>query len=275
MSTHIALVTGASSGIGRATALLLATRGYKVYGTARRVPDIALTGVTMLALDVRDEASVRATVKRILKEHGRIDLLVNNAGVVLVAAGEETTPEEALELFQTNVFGLMRVTNAVLPVMRERRSGRIVNISSVLGFLPAPFMSTYAASKHAVEGYTESLDHELRALRIRAVTVQPAFTRSNLAANDATRDPVIIDYAAHVNAMRRLVSQSIVNGEEPNAVAEVVLRAAEAVDPKPRYTVGPRARSLSWLRKLVPAKAFARSLRKNFRPVFNARVTVE
>ena len=273
--SKVALVTGASSGIGRATALLLAQRDYKVYGTARRVPDIALTGVTMLALDVRDDASVRAAVKRILKEHGRIDLLVNNAGVGRIAAGEETTPEEALELFQTNVFGLMRVTNAVLPVMRERRAGRIVNISSVLGFLPAPYMSAYAASKHAVEGYTESLDHELRALRIRAVTVQPAFTRSNLAASEATREPVLIDYAAHVNAMRRLVKQSIVNGEEPDAVAEVVLRAAEAVDPKPRYTVGRRARSLSWLRKLVPAKVFARSLRKDFGPVFNARVTVE
>jgi NAD(P)-dependent dehydrogenase (short-subunit alcohol dehydrogenase family) len=274
-ATQVAIVTGASTGIGRATALLLGEKGFKVYGTARRVPDIAITGVTMLAMDVRDEASVRSVVKRILDEEGRIDLLVNNAGVARVAAAEETTPEEALDLFQTNVFGLMRVTNAVLPSMRSRRAGRIVNLSSVLGFMPAPFMSAYAASKHAVQGYTESLDHELRALGIRAVSVQPAFTRSNLAVSDAAADPVIADYAAHVKAMRRLVNQSIANGEEPDAVAAVVLNAAEAPDPKPSYTAGRRARKLSWLRMLVPARSFAKSLRKNFRPVFNARVTVE
>ena len=275
MSTPVALVTGASTGIGRSTALLLAQRGYKVYGTARRVSDIAVTGVTMLTMDVRNDASVQFAVMRILQESGRIDLLVNNAGVARVAAGEETTPEQALELFQTNVFGLMRVTNAVLPAMRERRAGRIVNISSVVGFMPAPFMSAYAASKHAVEGYTESLDHEIRALGIRAVTVQPAFTRSSLAANGSPSASAIIEYAAHVNAMRRLVDYSIANGEEPDAVAAIVLRAATATDPKPRYTVGRRARTLAWMRKLIPAKSFARGLRKQFQPVFNARAAVE
>jgi NAD(P)-dependent dehydrogenase (short-subunit alcohol dehydrogenase family) len=275
MSTPVALVTGASTGIGRSTALLLAQRGYKVYGTARHVPDIALTGVTMLAMDVRNDSSVQSAVRHILIESDRIDLLVNNAGIARVAAAEETSPGEALELFQTNVFGLMRMTNAVLPAMRQRHAGRIVNISSVVGFMPAPFMSAYAASKHAVEGYTESLDHEIRALGIRAVTVQPAFTRSNLAANGAPGASAIADYTAHVNAMRRLVDYSIANGEEPDAVAEIVLRAASATDPKPRYTVGRRARSLAWMRKLIPAKFFARGLRKTFQPVFNARVTVE
>jgi NAD(P)-dependent dehydrogenase (short-subunit alcohol dehydrogenase family) len=156
----IVLITGASSGIGRATAELLASRGYRVFGTARDPDTVApVRGVELLPLDVRDDASVASSVEAVLGQTGRIDVLVNNAGYSVVGAIEETSASEAQALFDTNVFGVLRMVRAVLPAMRRQGSGTIVNTSSVLGFLPAPFMGLYASSKHALEGLSESLDH--------------------------------------------------------------------------------------------------------------------
>jgi NAD(P)-dependent dehydrogenase (short-subunit alcohol dehydrogenase family) len=173
----VVLITGASSGIGRATAELLTSRGYRVFGTARN-PDtvVPLQGVELLPLDVRDDGSVQAGVETALSRGGRIDVLVNNAGYAVVGAIEETSPSEAQALFDTNVFGVLRMVRAVLPAMRRQGSGTIVNTSSVLGFLPGPFMGLYASSKHALEGLSESLDHEVRGFGIRVVLVEP--TRS-------------------------------------------------------------------------------------------------
>jgi short-subunit dehydrogenase len=158
-----ALVTGASSGIGEATALRLAMAGYQVYGTSRRGAPAGQQSFAMLPLDVTSDESVEAVVTEVLRLEGRIDLLVNNAGFAVAPAGaEESSIEQAWSIFNTNFFGIVRMTRAVVPHMRQRGSGRIINIGSVLGFLPAPYMALYAATKHAIEGYSESLDHELR-----------------------------------------------------------------------------------------------------------------
>lgn len=133
----------------------------------------------MLACDVTDGSSVQRLIADVLTQAGRIDLLVNNAGTGLVGAAEESSIGQAQAIFDINVFGVVRLTKAVLPVMRRQGSGRIVNVSSVLGLIPAPYSALYAATKHAIEGYTESLDHELRAQGIRAVLVEPAFTRTS------------------------------------------------------------------------------------------------
>jgi NAD(P)-dependent dehydrogenase (short-subunit alcohol dehydrogenase family) len=154
----VVLITGTSSGIGRAIASAFAAKGFEVFGTSRNPQrNEPIAGVELLPLDVSDQASVASAVSTVLQRAGRIDVLVNNAGVGVFGAAEESSIAQAQELFDTNFFGLIRVTNEVLPHLRAQRSGRIINISSVLGFLPAPYGALYAASKHAVEGYSESL----------------------------------------------------------------------------------------------------------------------
>jgi short-subunit dehydrogenase len=173
-SRPVAIVTGASGGIGEAAARALAAAGYRVFGTSRRAPATGSSGIEYLGCDVTSDESVKGAVDAVLSKAGRIDLLVNNAGVGLVGGAEESSVEQAKSLFDVNLFGLIRMTKAVLPTMRGQRAGRIVNLSSVMGLIPAPFMALYAASKHAVEGYSESLDHEIRSSGVRVVLVEPA-----------------------------------------------------------------------------------------------------
>jgi len=156
----IALVTGASSGIGEATAERLTKAGYKVYGTSRRGAQVGKRSFEMLPLDVTSDESVSAAVGEVMRRDGRIDLLVNNAGFGVAPAGaEESSLDQARSIFETNFFGLIRMTRAIVPHMRRQGGGRIINIGSVLGFLPMSYGALYAATKHAVEGYSESLDH--------------------------------------------------------------------------------------------------------------------
>src|SRR5437764_11795776 len=180
----IALVTGASSGIGEATAERLAKAGYKVYGTSRRGARPGQRSFEMLALDVTSDESVEGAVSEVMRRDGRIDLLVNNAGFGVAPGGaEESSIEQARSIFETNFFGLVRMTRAVVPHMRRQRSGRIINIGSVLGLLPMPYGALYAATKHAVEGYSESLDHELRTRGIRVAVIEPAYTKTQFDTN--------------------------------------------------------------------------------------------
>src|SRR3954447_22177537 len=150
---QVALVTGASSGIGEAAAQALVGAGFTVYGTSRKsVAGEKRDGIVLLPLDVTDDESVARAVGEVLDLSGRIDVLVNNAGFGTAGAAEESSVEQARALFDTNLFGSIRMTRAVLPHMREQGSGRVINVSSVLGLVPAPFMALYAASKHAIEG---------------------------------------------------------------------------------------------------------------------------
>ncbi|PTM39484.1 oxidoreductase [Bosea sp. 124] len=258
----VALVTGASSGIGRITAEALSRAGYRVYGTTRNAAPADRGDVRMLTCDVTDQVSVEACVAQVLKEAGRIDLLVNNAGSGLFGAAEEASMAQAQQLFEANFFGLLRVTNAVLPAMRRQHSGRIVNVSSILGLIPAPFTALYAASKHAVEGYSESLDHEVRSLGIRVVLVEPAYTRTSFNASSAQASGMISSYddmRARVGAAVRKANEA---GDDASVVADSIVKAAEAERPRRRYTVGSLAGRVALLRRYVPAEAFDKSLRK-------------
>jgi short-subunit dehydrogenase len=263
MNNHtkkIAIVTGASSGIGRATATLLAQNGYKVYGFSRR--KLSEAGVESIAVDVTDQSSVANGVAAVVRAEGRIDLLVNNAGVYLLGAAEESSVAQARALFETNFFGLLQVTQAVLPIMRTQRSGRIINISSVLGFIPSVYSALYGASKHAVEGYTEALDHEVRTLGIRALLVEPGFTRTEL--SSPAPDRPIADYAVARSRFEVLAQKGLESGDSVELVADVILKAARAGNPKLRYPAGPAAKRLALVRSFVPAGIFDRSLRKQF-----------
>jgi NAD(P)-dependent dehydrogenase (short-subunit alcohol dehydrogenase family) len=202
-SGKTAIVTGASTGIGRATAEALARAGFTVFGTSRSVRNDGPAGVTMLTCDVTDDAAVHALVAAVVGQTGRIDILVNNAGLGQVGAAEESSIGQVQGLFDVNLFGVIRVTNAVLPVMRQRGEGRIINLSSVLGLIPAPFSAYYSATKHALEGYSESLDHELRVFNIRVSLIEPAFTRSVFDQNALEPDlPLIrlVPVPAHCSA---------------------------------------------------------------------------
>ena len=260
----VVLITGASSGIGAATAQLFARRGYRVYGTARgTAASSSPEPVTMLTMDVRDGLSVRDAIARVLDEAGRIDVLVNNAGYTVLGAVEETSAEEALAQFDTNVLGILRVSQAVLPAMRRQRSGRIVNTSSVLGFLPAPFMGVYAGSKHAVEALSETLDHEVREFGIRVALVQPNFSKTGFG-NHAVQVAVTIgDYDAARHRVTEAIGRNMSTGTTPERVAAEILRAAEGKF-RMRHPVGFGATLLSRLRRHMPAAPVDRSLRKTF-----------
>jgi short-subunit dehydrogenase len=261
-NTGVALVTGASSGIGRATANTLRNAGFHVFGTSRRMASTQSEGVTMLTCDVTDDASVATMVDDVLAKTGRIDLLVNNAGMGLFGGAEESSIAQAQALFEVNVFGVFRVTNAVLPAMRRQGKGRIVNLSSVQGFIPAPYFALYSSTKHAVEGYSESLDHELRPFGIRVSLVEPAYTRTSFEDNLAAPDQLLDIYDSARAGMTRTVRKSMEKGDAPEVVAKTILAAAIDPAPKKRYAAGKMARQVSLLRRFVPASAFDKSLRK-------------
>lgn len=258
----VAVVTGASSGIGQATAKALHNAGFRVYGTTRRATAGMSDGITMLTCDVTDEASVAKLFDDVMAEAGRIDVLVNNAGIGLLGAAEESSVAQAQAIFDVNVFGVLRMINAVLPIMRRQGKGRIVNLSSVLGFIPAPYSALYASTKHAIEGYSESLDHELRTYWIRVVLVEPAYTRTSFEENLVKPDRVLDTYDAARTDMSRTWQKAIETGDAPKVIARTVLKAATVSVPKMRYPAGKMARQVSFLRRFVPASAFDKSLRK-------------
>ena len=179
-ASKVVLITGASSGFGKSAAALLADAGYRVCGTSRK-PQGPIDGkVQMFAMDVDSNASVEACVGAVMGKEGRIDVLVNNAGTALTGGAEETSVEEVKAHFETNFFGPVRVTKAVLPSMRSQKSGRIINVSSVAAKLPVPFEGYYAAGKAALLAYSEALRHEVKSLGISVSVIEPGFFRTNL-----------------------------------------------------------------------------------------------
>ncbi|HKG94691.1 MAG TPA: oxidoreductase [Gemmatimonadaceae bacterium] len=262
-----ALVTGASSGIGEATAERLAMAGYKVYGTSRRGARAGRrSSFEMLPLDVTSDESVDAAVGEVMRSDGRIDLLVNNAGFGVAPAGaEESSIEQDRAIFDTNFFGIVRMTRAVVPHMRHQGGGRIINIGSVLGFLPMPYGALYAATKHAIEGYSESLDHELRTRGIRVSVIEPAYTKTQFDANFLEPDAKVDEYREVRAAVGKRLKEVMAAADEPGVVADVVLRAASAARPKLRYAAGGVASRLQWLRRLAPAGVMDAGIRKDLR----------
>jgi len=264
-SAKTALVTGASTGIGRATAEALARAGFKVFGTSRSARSDGPAGVTMLTCDVTDDAAVHALIAAVVAQTGRIDLLVNNAGLGQIGAAEESSIAQVQALFDVNLFGVIRVTNAVLPVMRQRGEGRIINLSSVLGLIPAPYSAYYSATKHALEGYSESLDHEARVFNIRVSLIEPAFTRSVFDQNALEPDMPLGVYDQARTGARALLHDVMPVADPPEIVAQAIVQAATATRPRRRYTAGKLARQISLLRRFAPAGIFDKSLRKQLR----------
>jgi short-subunit dehydrogenase len=260
----VVFVTGVSSGIGRITATQFAEQGCQVFGTVRNLKTAqALPNVTLVEMDVCDESSVSRAMQQVINQASRIDVLVNNAGVALVGAIEESSLTEAQAIFDTNVFGILRTSKAVLPYMRQQGTGRIINVSSVLGFLPAPYMGLYAATKHAVEGLSESLDHEVRQFGVRVILVEPAFTKTTLDANSPHSASKISAYDNERNKAALVINKNIAHAPDPSMVARTIVEAATA-SWQMRYQPKGQAALLSKLRRFMPSRLVDGSLRKSF-----------
>jgi len=264
------LITGASSGIGEETAKALLAAGYNVYAGARRIErmqSLKAAGAHLLALDVTDEQSMTEAVKTILKETGRIDVLVNNAGYGSYGALEDVPLEEARRQFDVNVFGLARLTQLVLPAMRAQHSGRIVNISSVGGKLGEPFGSWYHATKYAVEGLSDSLRMELHPFAgIDVVVIQPGAVRTEW---DGIAADGLLKYSgdgayregAHEYAKMMKANYKGSLPSPPSVIAKTILKAVQVSKPKTRYATGGGAKMVLLMRKVLSDRAYDAMMR--------------
>ncbi len=273
ITPKVALVTGASSGFGQATAAQLAAQDFLVFGTSRAPAHNEASGFELLPLDVRSETSVQTCVQTILGRTGRIDLLVNNAGFAKAGALEETSLEDAQAQFETNVFGVLRMLKAVLPVMRQQGSGQIITVSSLLGVVAMPYLGLYASSKFALEGMIEGLYHELRPFHIKVSLVEPTFFRTKFDAQPpATPLPA---YESARQSMLQFVRQAVEQGPDPEQVARRIVQLATSSAPPLRSYVGPRANLLVALRHWLPQRIFEQVRRRVFQlervPGFDGR----
>jgi NAD(P)-dependent dehydrogenase (short-subunit alcohol dehydrogenase family) len=270
----IALVTGCSTGFGKLAALEFARRGVTTYASMR---DVSKAGglreaaeaeglrVEVLALDVTDQASVDAAVARVLREAGRIDVLVNNAGVGIHAPVEDCDDDEIARVFEINVYGVVRTVRAVAPSMRSEKSGAIVNVSSLAGKVSAPFQGVYSASKHAVEALSDALHYELHPFGVRVVLVEPggfetAFGANRILARRFNEGSPYVELERRFeDSMARLPGRG--GAADPQDVANVIVDAALAAEPKRRYLVGQDAQLIGGLHKQASDEDFEKAMR--------------
>jgi len=264
----VVLITGASSGIGQACARHLARRGYQVFGTSRRPQPGAEEPFEMIPMDVTDEDSVRQGVATVLARAGRLDAVVNNAGFGFGGAVEDTSIDEAQELFETNFFGMLRVCRAVLPHLRERRAGTIVNVSSLAGLIAQPFVGMYCATKFATEGVSEALRMEVRPFGIHVVLIEPGDTRTAFTANRrrTQASQAASPYADNMQRTLAVIEHDEETGASPEAVARLLERILRSRSPRLRYPVASASQRFATVaRKLMPGGLFERALTHYYR----------
>ncbi|MEO2170000.1 MAG: SDR family oxidoreductase [bacterium] len=273
--SEIVLITGASSGLGKNCAERLAREGFRVYGTSRRaswpesdaVENRAANVPVLIPMDVGNDTSVREGISHILKREGRLDILVNNAGVGIAGSIEDTSPEEARQLFETNFFGAHRVCRAALAPMREQQSGLIVNISSLGGRVTIPFQGFYSASKYALEALTEALRMEVTALGVRVTMIEPGdfatgFTDARVVAAGAGHGSA---YTERCEAAVAVMEQDERNGADPRLVAQLLLKIIGTDSPRVRYPIGMRAQRFGVaLGRFLPASLLERALKASY-----------
>jgi len=277
LNDKVALISGCSSGIGLLTAVELATRGYRVVATMRNLDrrerlDLAVAQarvaerVEVRQLDVTNQESINAAVTGAMADYGCIDVLVNNAGFPLAGFAEDVRLSELREQFDTNFFGSVAVTKAVLPCMRARRSGHIIMISSVAGRAGQPSLSSYASSKWALEGWTESLRMEMYSLGIRVVLVEPGAHETDIWHRNARLAKGTTDGASpnaeRARRFRDFVQSGAIKREDPAAVARLIARVAADPNPKLRYLIGRDAFLQVVLKSLVPFRVYERLITK-------------
>ncbi len=254
---RVVLVTGSSSGIGLACASHLAERGFRVYGTSRRAAagSMGPGKVTMLTADVTGDRSVEQAVATVLDREGRLDIVVNNAGMGIAGPVENTSIEQARGQFEVNFFGALRVCRAALPAMRKQRSGYIINIGSIGGILAIPYQSMYSASKFALEGLSEALRMEVRPFGIRVVIIEPGDHKTALTENRRFTEisGATEAYGPSFEAALAKTAHDEQSGPAPEQVARLLYRIVNQRHPRLRYTIGPAPqRAAVWLKRLLP-----------------------
>jgi NAD(P)-dependent dehydrogenase (short-subunit alcohol dehydrogenase family) len=263
-SRPVVLITGASSGFGYLASELFVRADYRVFGTSRRADGSVPAGVEHVTLDVSSEDSVRTCVDHIAREAGRVDVLVNNAGVLHVGPAEECSIDEARRLFETNFFGVARMTHALLPLMREQKSGRIIIVGSLAGLVAVPGEAFYGASKFALEGYGEALSYEVAPFGISVSIIEPGFFKTNIGSATMRGTQVIPAYDGMRAALDRAVATSIETAPDPLQVARLMMRVAQTRTPRLRYRVGSDAIWVPWLKRLLPHSVFAKAIARRF-----------
>lgn len=266
----IVLLTGASSGIGYKTAELLASLDYKVYGAARRVEKMAslsVLGITPIEMDVTDEISINQAVQKIIDQEGRIDVLINNAGYGSYGAIENVTLEEAKRQFDTNLFGVARLVQLVMPYMREQHAGKIINISSMAGRVTTYMGAWYHATKYALEAFSDALRMEVKPFGVAVVLVEPGGIKTDwgiIAAEhlrDTSQNTAYSEHAlAAADRMHKLYSSDKLT--DPSVIAGTIVKAVESKRPRARYLVGYGAKFSVFLHTILPAKVFDKIVQK-------------
>ena len=264
------LITGTSSGLGFEAAKYFANNGCYVYATMRTPAKASAElleneNIEVLALDVEDQSTIDACRDYILKGSG-LDILINNAGFGTLGTFEATTEEQFQKQFNVNVFGLMRVTQAFIPHFREKRSGEIINISSIAGRIPFPLTSVYNASKYAIEGFSEALQFELEALGIQVKIIEPGLINTNFAGSSMTyaEDMNIRDYNDYATNVMRLLMENMAKGSEPQDVAKAIFSAARDKSGKMRFIVGEDAIDILGRSRELGDKVFRRYFKKEY-----------
>ena len=259
---RVVLVTGASRGIGKLTAALLASKDFTVFGTSRKASGDKADGVEMLRLDVTSDESVRTCVSNLLQKTGRIDVLVNNAGQAFGGGLEETSLEEAKAQFDVNFFGAVRMVNAVLPGMRARRNGQIINMASLAGIFPIPFGGYYATTKVALMLYSEGLRQEVKSLGVNVSVIEPGFFNTHHTRISAAGS--IGDYDQIRTRAQSTDEESFDRGGDPQEVAEAILKIIESPSPRLHYMVGKEKRYVL-LKRILPDSIIESQARKHWR----------
>lgn len=253
---QVILITGASSGIGKATAEHLARLGYRVFGASLN-PEAYVTGVKTLFIDVTNAESVQTGVQEVLRQGGPIDILINNAGILGAVGGpEEISRAQWERVINTNLLGMIEMTKAVLPGMRERRSGLIINVSSIVGMIPLPYyFAPYITSKHAIEGYTEVLRGEVKPFGIKVASIQPAIMNTQIEHTIDQPDNPLADYAPYRQRAHDMEKYGLEHGRDPHLVAEAILGVIRNPDPPLRTAAGKEARILLPLLRPIPHRS--------------------
>jgi NAD(P)-dependent dehydrogenase (short-subunit alcohol dehydrogenase family) len=263
---QVILITGASSGLGRAMAEYLLNQGHRVYGTSRK-PTGKSTAVNMIEMELTDEESVRIAVSKVIDSEGRIDVLINNAGMGIGGALENyTTAEVALQL-NTSYLGLVSVVRAVLPFMREKGAGKIINISSIGGLMGLPFQGHYSAAKFALEGFSEALSIEVRPFGIKVVVVNPGDFKTSFTANRivAANEIKGSDYSKYFDNAIKVIEKDELGGADPRILARTIGKIVNKKNPRFRYIVGRfDQRLIARLKPFIPNFLLAWILRSHY-----------
>ncbi|HSZ71925.1 MAG TPA: SDR family oxidoreductase [Cytophagaceae bacterium] len=264
MQKKVILVTGGSSGIGKSICQYLTSKGYIVYGTSRKLQQEL--EFPLLSIDVTDEQSVKNGIQELLQKEGRIDVLINNAGIGMMGAIEDSVAKDSLKVFETNVFGPLRTMQTVLPTMRSQRSGLIINIGSIAGYMGLPYRGIYSATKASLGMITEALRMELRPYNIQACVLDPGDYSTSIAQHRQVSIPDHSPYKSNVVALEKMIDEEVHSSSDPLEVARLIEKIIQTPRPKVRYLSGKRMQKISVaLKQCIGGKFFERILIKHYK----------